>query len=147
MQSANDNMRSVVGFIARSPDRCWRAFTDAASLSAWVPGLRKVKVIAARPDGLAQEVLFDFAASLTYSLVYSYDLEARRVTWEPRIGRRDAIRGFACIEPWDGGSRLTYGIDAGDGRAAHELDEPRNIVSAFAQWIEAARPTRTALRI
>lgn len=139
LTAIDDTLRSVAGFIARSPATCWRGLTDAASLPAWLPGLRRARVIEARPDGLAREVLFDFGSSLSYSLVYDYVPERREVTWEPRVGRRDAVRGFARIEPWDGGSRLTYAlepVDAGRGAAG----EPRELVAAFARWIEARAP-------
>ena len=132
-----------VGFIARSPDRCWRSFTDPSVLPAWVPGLRRARTVSSFPDGYAREVLFEFRASLTYSLVYEYEHETRTVRWEPRVGGRDAVRGFAQIEPWDGGSRMTYGIAAVE-RTRPDLD-PRALISAFASWIETVRPAYVSL--
>ena len=146
MRSANDNTCSVVGFIARSPDRCWRAFTDAAAFTAWVPGLRRARVIASRPDGLPLEVLFELAGGNTYSLSYAYDLEQRLVSWEPRVGKRDGVRGFAQIEPWDGGCRLTYGLEVGEARTGGDATELRAVVGAFARWVEGGRPTMAALQ-
>lgn len=145
-----ENIRTIVAFVARSPHRCWRAFTDANLLVAWVPGLRRAKVIASRPDGLAAEVMFEFSTSLVYSLVYDYDIENHEVRWEPRSGKRDGVRGFARIEPWDGGSRLVYGLELGGGRdvADTTLSEPRALVSAFARWVEGdRRGSRAELRL
>jgi uncharacterized protein YndB with AHSA1/START domain len=132
-------LNPVSGFVARSPDRCWRAFTDATLLPAWVPDVRKVRVVRRYPDGLAHEVLFELGASRTYSLVYSYDQETRTVRWEPGAGKRDAVRGFARIDTWDGGTRMTYATGA-------QHEDARSMIAAFARWIEAARPTYIALR-
>ena len=103
MHTANDNLSSIVTYIARSPDVCWRALIDATVLPAWVPGLRRARVIEVDDHQRPREVLFEFSTSLTYSLVYSYDADAREMHWEPRIGKRDAVRGFARLERWKTG--------------------------------------------
>jgi hypothetical protein len=143
MQSANDNLRSVVTYIAQSPDMCWRALVDTRLLAAWVPGLRRARVIESDASGLPREVLFEFAASLTYSLIYSYDLVARELRWEPRTGKRDAVRGFARFEACDQGTRMTYALEQGGGRnvAEQALGDPDAIVIAFARWVES-RPAQ-----
>jgi hypothetical protein len=129
-------MDTVVGYIARSPEACWRVFTNAALLPAWVPGLRRARVIATDADGLPREIQFEFAASLIYSLVYSYDTVAREIRWEPRAGKRDAVRGFARFEPVESGTRLTYGLEPGDER--NPTDRTRDLpglIDAFARWM------------
>jgi hypothetical protein len=138
MTAANENLHGASAVIPRSADVCWRALIDVQLLPAWVPGLRRVRVVAVRPDGLPQEILFEFAASLTYSLVYSYDLSAREMRWEPRVGKRDAVRGFARLTPCDGGTRLEYGLEHGDGRTPAEiaLGDPEVIVAAFSRWVQ-----------
>ena len=130
-------MRTATGYLAHAPDTCWRRFTDAQLLGAWVPGLRRSRVIVLGADGLASEIQFELAASLTYTLVYSYDLAAREVRWEPRAGKRDAIRGFARFEAFDHGTRMTYGLEEGGGRSAVEaaLGEPDVFVEAFTRWL------------
>ena len=132
-------MPVVVVDIARPPDQVWRAFTDAASFAAWMPGLRRTLIVDHPPGQLPREILFEFSASLTYSLVYTYDVAARTVSWEPRVGRRDAVRGSAQIEATAAGSRLTYTVEQGAGRTAGDLvlGGP-TVVAAFARWIERA---------
>jgi hypothetical protein len=132
-------MLTVTAVVSRSSDSCWRAFTDAAMLGAWLPGLRRAQVISTWPDGLPREVHFEFSTSLTYSLEYRYDLEAREVRWEPRVGRRDAVRGAARFEPVDGTTRVTYSLDQGDGRSASDLalGDPQRILDAFVAWMQA----------
>ena len=139
MSSANDNLRSVTREIARSRESCWRVLIDVTALPAWVPGLRKAQVIETDEAGLPREILFEFSASLTYTLVYAYDVPAREVRWEPRIGKRDGVRGFARLEAVEGGTRLTYALEQGDGRKAADvaLADPEQLVAAFARWVEA----------
>ena len=148
--------------IARSPESCWRHFTDAATLIGWVPGLRRAWTVATFADGLPREVAFEFAASRTYSLVYRYDLEARAMWWEPRIGQRDAVRGSARFDAEDGGpdrptpspgvsaepgpatvrwTRVTYTTEEGESRSAAErlVDDPQVLLEAFARWMARTR--------
>ena len=88
-------MQEVNTFVPSAPERCFRAFTDAATLVAWVPGLRRARLIATDAAGQPLEILFEFGPSLTYSLVYTYDAARLEVTWQPRAGKRDAVAGFA----------------------------------------------------
>lgn len=134
-------MREVVVSIAASPDTCWRALTDATLLPAWLPGLRRATVIARTADGLAAEVQFEFAATRSYTLLYSYDHAAREIRWEPRMGKRDAVRGFARIEPAGADTTLTYGIEEGGARRPDEIElgDPAQIVAAFAAWVVSRR--------
>lgn len=134
-------MPSASKLIARSPEACWRHFTDAGTLLGWVPGLRRVRIVAVLPDGLASEVAFEFSTSRTYSLVYRYDLAARTVAWEPRIGLRDAVRGSARFDAEDGGTRVTYTTEEGESRSAAErlVDDPHVLLEAFARWMLRTR--------
>ncbi len=135
-------MPAATRLIARSPESCWRHFTDAATLTGWVPGLRRAWTVATFPDGLPREVAFEFAASRTYSLVYRYDLEARAMWWEPRLGTRDAVRGSARFDAVDGGTHVTYTTEEGEGRSAAErlVDDPQVLLEAFARWMARTRP-------
>ncbi len=139
VSSANDNLRSVETFIARSPEQCFRALADASLLAAWVPGLRRARVIELDGSGFAREVLFEFSTSLSYSLVYSYDVTALELRWEPRIGKRDAVRGFARFASCDNGTKMTYAIEQGAGRSASDLalGDPEALLVAFARWVES----------
>ena len=134
-------MPTATKLIPRPPAACWRHFTDAALLAAWVPGLRRVRVVATMPDGLPLEVAFEFAASRTYSLVYTYDVDARVVTWSPRMGQRDAVRGSARFDAEDGGTRVTYTLESSSARAPAERhdDDPVVLLDAFAQWMGRIR--------
>lgn len=130
-------MQTVRAVVPRDPETCWRAFIDPSTLAAWVPGLRKARVIQVGADGLPAEILFEFGESLTYSLVYTYDREAREVSWEPRAGKRDAVAGFVRFDEFDDGTRVTYGLKQGAGRseAERELGSLTELVAAFARWV------------
>jgi hypothetical protein len=132
-------MPVVVVDIARPPDQVWRALTDATLLLAWLPGLRRMRVVDHPAGELPREILFEFAASLTYSLVYTYDAPRREVRWEPRVGRRDGVSGFARVDAAGDGARLTYSLEQGTARTAGDLvlGGPHAVVTAFVRWIEA----------
>lgn len=105
-------------------------------LGAWVPGLRRAQVIT-KQRGMPEEVHFEFARSLSYTLVYSYDQDHLEVRWQPKLGKRDGVSGFARFEPCEGGTLVTYGIEHGPGRTDRdrELGDSRSLVEAFARWI------------
>jgi hypothetical protein len=123
-------------------------FTNVDLLVAWVPGLRKAEVVARRPDGLALEASFELT-SLTYSLAYDYDLDALEVTWTPRTGTRDAVRGFARFDAQDGGTLVTYGLELGPGRKASDtaLEQAGALLAAFKRFVEGGRPSEASLRL
>lgn len=130
-------MKSVVGVVARDPETCFRAFIDASAFPAWVPGLRRAQVVQSEPSGLPIEILFEFGASRTYSLAYSYDLAKREVTWAPRSNKRDAVLGFATFEAADAGTRITYANAPHAGEASRsESDE---LLAAFITYISCRR--------
>jgi uncharacterized protein YndB with AHSA1/START domain len=132
-------VQTVRAVVPRDPDRCWRAFIDATSLAAWVPGLRRARVILVGVDGLPEEILFEYGESLTYSLVYTYDPENREVKWQPRAGKRDAVAGFAKFAADEGGTSITYALEHGDGRSdAHRaLGDQSALLDAFSRWLQA----------
>jgi hypothetical protein len=145
--TANDNLHSHVLVIARSPATCWQAFTDVSLLVAWVPGLRRAEVVARWPDGMAREASFELS-SMTYSLVYDYDLGALEVTWIPRTGARDAVRGYARFDACDGGTLMTYALELGAARKPPDtaLEDAAVLVAAFKRFVEAGRPSSVSLR-
>ena len=124
-------------YIPREPQQCWRAFTDGATLVAWVPGLRSAQVIAKGAFGLPTEIHFEFGGSLVYTLIYHYDHEARSVRWEPKLGKRDGVTGSVRFDAFDQGTRLTYELEHGAGRDSKEraLGDPQALVDAFAAWV------------
>ncbi len=129
-------MRTATAFVPRDPDMCWRMFIDVAALTGWVPGIRRVEVIA-KEKGLPAEVHFEFASSLAYTLVYRYDLAQRVLAWEPKLGKRDAVTGFARFDPAEGGATMTYALEDGDGRSVSEraLGDPDVLVAAFVRFM------------
>jgi len=144
----SSTLRKVTASIPRGADECWRALVDASLLGAWLPGLRRATVIALDANGHAAEVHFEFAASRNYTLLYTYDHELFEVRWEPRMGKRDAVRGFARFEVDPAYSDelhtvMTYGLEQGAARtdAEAELGDPGLIVAAFASWL-TSRPRR-----
>ena len=130
-------MQSVEAVVPRDPETCWRAFIDPSTLAAWVPGLRRARVIATDAAGRPQEILFEFGSSSTYSLVYTYDAAAREIAWQPRTGKHDAVAGFARFEPADGGTRIIYALKQGDGRSAAEkaLGDLDALIAAFVRFV------------
>ncbi|MDQ3338827.1 MAG: hypothetical protein M4D80_26985 [Myxococcota bacterium] len=106
-----------------------------------MPSLRRSVVVAERSDGLPLEVLFELSTSLTYSLVYAYDLENYEVTWEPRVGARDAVRGSARLDAIEGGTRLTYKLEQGGARKTGDLvlGGPHAFIDAFVRWLAQGR--------
>lgn len=130
-----DRVQTVEAVVPREPAACWRAFTDAAAFAAWIPGLRRARVIQVGSHGLPAEILFEFGASRTYSLVYTYDLERREVRWEARANKRDAVAGFARFEPAEQGTHVTYGLASSGG------DDVNAVLAAFVQWMASA-PSR-----
>ena len=130
-------MQTALSVVARDPEVCWRAFIDATTFAAWIPGLRRAQVIQTHPDGLPSEILFEFGASRTYSLVYTYDVANREVRWEPRANKRDAVAGFARFDASDDGTRVTYGLKNQSGATQRaELDD---LLAAFGAWLVARR--------
>ena len=129
-------METVTAIVPRDPDACWRVFTDAASLPAWVPGLRAAQILTIE-RGLPSEIHFEFAGSLAYTLVYSYDRDRREVRWQPKLGKRDGVTGFVRFEAVAEGTRVTYGLEHGDGRGATEraLGDATPLLDAFAAHV------------
>ncbi len=129
-------MQTALAVVSREPEACWRAFIDVNTFGAWIPGLRRAQVIQTNADGLASEILFEFGASRTYSLVYTYDVAKREVRWEPRANKRDAVAGFARFDAFDSGTRVTYGLRNHTG--VTDLGELDNLLAAFGTWMSAA---------
>ena len=127
-------MTTVTRRIPRSPEACWRRFIDVDTLSAWLPNLRRVRVITTGPDGRAAEVAFELVSS-SYSLVYAYDDAALTVRWTPRTGTRDAVRGQAAFAPAPDGCTMTYQLEGIDARSTRVIDDPEALVAAFARWM------------
>lgn len=129
-------MQTVTMFVPRDADTCWRVFTDVAKLTAWVPGLRHAEIIS-KERGMPSEIHFQFANSLAYTLVYTYDRDKREVSWEPKLGKREGVTGYARFAPVERGTQVTYALEHGAGRGAveRELGDLQRLVDAFATWL------------
>jgi hypothetical protein len=129
-------MQTVSTYVPRDAETCWRVFIDIPKLTQWVPGLRHAEIIT-KERGLPSEVHFQFAQSLAYTLVYSYDRAKREIHWEPKLGRREGVSGWARFEPFEGGTRLTYALAHGDGRGAaeREIGDLQRLVDAYTTWL------------
>jgi hypothetical protein len=129
-------MQTVTTFVPRDADTCWRVFIDVAKLTQWVPGLRHAEILT-KTRGLPSEVHYQFARSLAYTLVYTYDRDKREIHFEPKLGRREGVSGWARFEPFEGGTRFTYALAHGDGRGAaeRELGDLQRLVDAFSTWL------------
>ena len=129
-------METVTAYVPLDPTACFRAFTDARQLAAWVPGLRRADILS-KARGLADEVHFEFASELAYTLVYSYDVEQREVRWQPKIGADEGVTGFARFDAAAGGTQITYGLEHGEARtpAEQELGNLATLVAAFVSFV------------
>jgi len=127
-------MAAITRRIARTPEACWRRFIDLDALSAWLPNLRRVRVITTGADGRPHEVAFELTSS-SYTLVYAYDEATLTVRWAPRTGVRDAVRGEASFAAAPDGCLMTYQLEGSDARSTRALAEPDALVSAFARWM------------
>lgn len=134
-------MDTVTAFVAPDPTTCFRAFTDARHLTAWVPGLRRADILS-KNRGLAAEVHFEFANELAYTLAYTYDIARREVRWQPKLGAAAGVSGYARFdEAPSGGTQITYALEHGEARTAadQELGNLAALVAAFASWLSAPR--------
>lgn len=127
-------METVTAFVPRDPTACFRAFTDARQLATWVPGLRRADILS-KARGLAAEVHFEYASELAYTLVYTYDVENREVSWKPRLGAAGGVTGFARFDAATGGTQITYGLEHGKARTPDELASSSALVDAFVAWL------------
>lgn len=134
-------MQTVSAFVPRDPTSCWRVFTDASQLLAWVPGLRRAEILTRGPRGLPSEIHFEFASSLAYTLIYDYDVEHHEVRFQPKIGPRDGVTGFVRFDPAAGGTQVTYALEHGPGRseADRALGDVNAAIAAFVTWMCSAR--------
>lgn len=130
-------METVTAFVACDPTTCFRAFTDARQLAAWVPGLRRADILS-KARGLAEEVHFEYANDFAYTLVYRYDVAKREVSWQPKLGAAEGVSGFARFDDTPGGgTQITYALEHGEARSA--LDQEAGslvaLVAAFVTWV------------
>ncbi|CAN5752752.1 hypothetical protein BH11MYX2_BH11MYX2_19120 [soil metagenome] len=127
-------MKIVSTVVARPLEECWRAFTDTAQLTKWVPGLRAAWLIEPGAQGLPLAVQFEFGPALIYTLDYTYDAIEHVVRWTPRAGDTGAVRGYARFATVEDGTEVTYALEHEAGRKAIEraIDDPRILVDAFA---------------
>jgi hypothetical protein len=112
-----------------SAPKCYQTFCQVKLAPHWVPGLRRVKVVRSYPDGRAWEVLFEHGDTLSYSAIYVYDDETRRVSFTPGIGRRDGVSGSVAFASDGDGCRVRAEID---GRPAGEAEA---MLMAFTRWM------------
>ncbi len=99
-------------------------------------------MISRAPNGMPSEIEFEFFTR-SYSLAYAYEGTeiAKIVRWHPRSSPRDGVYGWARFEPHDEGTLLVYELVHGADRTELEryLDNPDELVDAFARWMTEAR--------
>jgi uncharacterized protein YndB with AHSA1/START domain len=131
-------MQTVTVDVARDPETCWHAFIDVAQLPRWVPGLKRAEILT-RARGLPEEVHFEFAKELAYTLVYSYDKAEHVVRWQPKLGKREGVSGFVRFEAIENGwTRFTYGLEQGDARSPveRELGDLQRLAESFRAHVQ-----------
>jgi polyketide cyclase/dehydrase/lipid transport protein len=131
----------VTATIAASPERCWRTFTDPSLLKAWVPGLKRARVVRRDDDGRPLEIAFEFGETLTYSLVYTYEPDARSVRWSPRAGKRDAVEGSVRFDADGDGCLMTYELETSAATLPRErsVEDAERTVAAFVAFLARSR--------
>ena len=143
-------MQTVTGTVSADPDTCWRLFTDVSLLTSWVPGLRAAQIITGT-RALPSEIHFEFAGAQSesaYTLVYSYNKADREVRWEPKLGRQHGVTGFVRFDPDPAGTRVTYGLQHGEGRPAadRETGAVQRLLDAFVARVTELVDTNRAFR-
>lgn len=118
--------------LAASPDDCFRQFCDPKVTKHWLPELKRLKVVREDAHGRPSEVQYSLGESLTYALVYKYNVGKRTVRWVPSSGVMDGVSGFATFEPHDSCCTFTYSLDSRRGRAPWHAND---VARAFAAWI------------
>jgi hypothetical protein len=131
-------VKTAVAVVPRDPIKCFGEFINPDTFPAWVPNLRRVRVIAKDAAGRPLEIHFEYGASRTYSLKYDYNDETREVRWQPQANKRDAVAGFARFDADEsGGTKITYGLKYEGGPT--ELSEVDALLAAFATYMQRVR--------
>ena len=125
--------------LKKSPRRCFDAFTDPRFLVAWVPELRRAVTVERDADGRPLHVKFELGESLSYSILYSYDLARLRIDFRPGVGAREAVTGFAEFAEHPDGCEMIYAVATGPGRGAEAsaAGDPAVLAASFARWVDA----------
>jgi hypothetical protein len=108
-------------------ERCFTAFCDTKRLPEWMPELRAVKVLRARPDGLPLAALFDYGDAAPHTVTYDYPA-VRRVAWS--IDREGA--SWADFAPRGDDCYVRCFVD---GAHARHRDEAARVVAAFTRFV------------
>jgi len=133
--------------VERSASVCYRLLCDVSRLPEWIVGIATANVVASLADGRASEVEFvtmPGSGSLSYSLRYTYDDDARTVRWQTPSPDEREVRGEASIEELGPNRcRLRYGLFTSVSAespfwAQEELekDKPNPVVASFRRWVE-----------
>lgn len=126
-----------------SADDCYARFCNAERLAEWVPNLLGVEVLRRDEDELPLEIRFrvrDGEAERVYSVLYAYDKNRRRVTWQPGSEPGYAVRGFASFDRNGAhGCRMIYSLNVGEARddsPGDGVEVATQSLEAFKQWVE-----------
>jgi hypothetical protein len=133
--------------VACDASLAWQLLADPRLASEWVLGVADAEVLEVDERGRAHRVKFTgmpSAASLEYTMGYTYDENARRLQWSTVGDTERSLDGEAWIEELGGGRcRLHYALTA---RASRSLpswardtladDTPAKVVKAFQRFAE-----------
>ena len=133
--------------IAKDADAAFTRLCDIRSVPKWVRGVARVEVIETDERDRPTRVRFvsmPARASVSYTVHYRFDDEARRMVWQPLERGERTLEGEAHIEDLgDGRCRLTYQLTTWNAasipmwaRSALRQDGPRSTVEAFRRWVE-----------
>ena len=140
-------MTEAVIDIAQDADVTYRCLCDIRSVPRWVPGVAKVEVLEADEHEralVARFISMPARASVSYSVRYVYEDDARRMRWYPLERGERTLEGQAEVtDLGDGRSRLRYQMSMWNAasipmwaRAALKQDGPKLTVEAFRRWVE-----------
>jgi len=123
----------------------YEIFADAGELSRWLPIIQVARIVTRYPDGRPHKIAFTRKlerGSLSYTLEYTYDPEARIVTWTAPADSNVVLTGEARFVPLSTRAclmlyRLVIDLPIVDDLVHGELDRhpASHVVSEFREHL------------
>lgn len=140
-------MPEAVIEIDRDAQLAYERLCDIRNVPKWVTGVAKVDVLETDEQDRPTVVRFismPTRASVSYTVQYTYDDDARRLQWKPLQRGERTLDGKARIsELGQGRCKLHYELTTWNAasipmwaRSALKQDNPQVTVEAFRRWVE-----------
>lgn len=147
----------VTARLDRPAERCYRLFCDVEQVPRWLGIVQQVTVH--ERDARGRPARADFVGVLQdgavcYTLSYTYDDRARRVSWRQHSGGVEAMVGSAVFTPHDdGGCLLDYSLRAVLPDTLSPWSDPlyrsrpaEAVVIGFCEWVSQHGGRQTSKR-